>query len=89
MAAGCAAIASRTDGLREVVTHGEDGLFVEAGDEQGLADSIAMLVDEEGTRRRLVSGALRSVERFALDRHIDDVVVVYQSLVQGDDRGKT
>ena len=59
-AAGKTLVASRVGGLRHFVKHGENGLTIESGDEQGLAAHLADLASQPEMRRSL-SAAGRSV----------------------------
>ena len=54
-------------GPGEIVTHGEDGLLVPAGDVEGLTRSMLELVEDAAERRRLGAAALQSARRYALD----------------------
>ena len=45
MASGRPLVASRTGGLGELFTHGEQGYYVEPGDVTGLADALQTLLD--------------------------------------------
>jgi glycosyltransferase involved in cell wall biosynthesis len=53
MAMGLPVVATRAPGTREVVRHGETGLTVEIGDETGLANALALLIDDPALRARL------------------------------------
>jgi colanic acid/amylovoran biosynthesis glycosyltransferase len=53
MASGCAVIASDLPGLSEAVEQGVSGILVAPGDSDGLADALALLVDDPDQRRRL------------------------------------
>jgi glycosyltransferase involved in cell wall biosynthesis len=76
MASGCGVIATRTGGIPEIVTDGEDGLLVPPGDEIALAEAIDRLAFDPALRARLAAAGRRTVERaFSLSRcvrqHVD------------------
>jgi glycosyltransferase involved in cell wall biosynthesis len=53
MAAGRPVVAFDTGGTGEIVSHGEDGLLVEAGDIEGLARAVISILEDEETARRM------------------------------------
>ncbi|MFA1551664.1 glycosyltransferase family 4 protein [Actinomadura chokoriensis] len=55
-------------GPAELITSGEDGLLVPAGDVEALTAALRKLIDDPGLRDRLGDRALRSVRRYDLDR---------------------
>jgi glycosyltransferase involved in cell wall biosynthesis len=63
LACGVPIVASNVGGIPEVVTHGYNGLLVEPGDPEGLANSIIMLLSNEELRKKLSKGALVSSEK--------------------------
>ena len=50
--------------IRELVTEGEDGLFVTAGSVDSIVDAIARITGDERLFRHLREGALRTGEQF-------------------------
>ena len=68
LAVGTPAIATDVGGVREVVTHGENGLLVVTGDPGALAGAIRRFLDDEALRSHLSAGAAPSAERFAPER---------------------
>lgn len=64
MAAGRPVVASRAGGLPEVVTDGESGLLVAAGDPHALRDALERLLADGALRRRLGEGAARRARAF-------------------------
>jgi glycosyltransferase involved in cell wall biosynthesis len=72
-------VATRVGGMPESVRHEETGLLVEPDDPPGLADAIVRLLDDRALARRLgETGRVRMLERFTLDRTIDDLDVALQ-----------
>jgi glycosyltransferase involved in cell wall biosynthesis len=81
MAAGCAVVASDIDGLPEVVTDGVDGLLVRPKDVGALSLAISRLLTDGALRRRLTEAGPASAERFAIDRHVEQVQQVYDRVI--------
>ncbi|MCH7761418.1 glycosyltransferase, partial [candidate division TA06 bacterium] len=49
-ACGLASVVTRVGGNSEIVSHGENGLVVEAGDASGLASALTTLIDDPASR---------------------------------------
>ena len=64
MACGVPVVASKVGGVPEILTPGYNGLLVDPGDTQGLANSIIKLLSSEELRKNLSKGALATNERF-------------------------
>lgn len=73
MALGRPAVVTGVGGLTEVVDHGKQGLVVNAGDSEALADAIVILLEDADLRRKLGEAArIRAAEfdiRKAVHRH--------------------
>lgn len=64
-AAGLCVIANRVDGIQDAITHGENGLLVEAGDTDGLVSVISEMLADDARRKRFGSQSSRfTLERF-------------------------
>jgi glycosyltransferase involved in cell wall biosynthesis len=62
MAHGCACITTTSTGASELLTHGEDALIVEPGDENQLADNLLQLYESDDLRQNLALGARRTAD---------------------------
>ncbi|MEX2030622.1 MAG: glycosyltransferase family 4 protein [Anaerolineales bacterium] len=81
MAAGKAIVATRTGQVAEVIQDGHNGVLVEAGDEDGLAEAILTLLSDPAKRSVLGGNARRqAVERHSWERYLEQVEKVYLSL---------
>ena len=88
MACGCAVVASRVGGIPEIISHGVDGLLVEAGNAPALADTIIGLLQDEGQRRRLGARARQTAcERFSRRAVLDQTIAAYRAMLAGRGRG--
>ena len=82
MAVGKPVVATRAGGVPEFVHDGQDAVLVEPGDAAALAACLDRLLDSPSERERLSKGALESVERFALARHVERMTDVFESIVR-------
>ncbi len=83
MAAGLVVIGSEVGGQVEMLVNGENALTFEAGDAVGLANQIAYVLDEPELRLRLVqAGRNQVLERFTLERMVDNMETWLGSIVQ-------
>ena len=74
-------IATRTDGVPELIMHEEHGLLVDPGDARALADAIVRMLSDSSLRARM-SDALRQRvhDSFSVESMADGVLRVYQQL---------
>lgn len=82
MAMGKAVVATRVGGVPEAVTHGEDGLLIDAGDAVALADAALGLLDDESERSRLGRSAAKTAEeRFSIEAMVRQVESAYDEVL--------
>jgi glycosyltransferase involved in cell wall biosynthesis len=75
-------VATRVGGVPDVVRDGVDGFLVEAGAIDDLAERLARLAADPELRRRMgAAGRERVLSRYAVGRLVDDVDLLYQSLL--------
>ena len=75
MGMGRCCIASRVNGIPEVITHEQDGLLFEAEDVQGLTRNLARALDDPSWATKLGQAAARRIkERHTIQRMVDDVL---------------
>lgn len=79
MAAGVPVIASRVDGLIEVV--GDAGILVEPEDASALADAIRRLLGDAGLRAELIRRGLARAPRFSIQKTVGRYEALYRSLL--------
>jgi glycosyltransferase involved in cell wall biosynthesis len=63
MACGVPVVASKVGGIPEILIPGYNGLLVDPGDTEGLANSIIKLLSSEELRKNLSKGALATNEK--------------------------
>lgn len=82
MAAGRCVVASRVDGVEEVVYDGETGILVEAGNVSQLVDTLRWLAARKDEREEMGRrGKERVNELFALDRMLEQTERLYQKIL--------
>jgi glycosyltransferase involved in cell wall biosynthesis len=82
MAASLPVVATAVAGIPEVVDEGRTGLLVPAGDAHALGAALARIFADATLRARLGHDARQSVlPRFGVDRYVDAVVSLYDSLL--------
>lgn len=62
MAMGMAVVTTRVGGIPELVTDGQDGLLIDAGDQEALAAALSKLIDDAALRERLMTAARARIE---------------------------
>jgi glycosyltransferase involved in cell wall biosynthesis len=89
LAAGRPVVATRVGGVPDVVRDGEDGFLVDPGAIDALADRLARLAADAGLRERMgAAGRKRVLPRYAVDRLVDDVDLLYRSLLAANPRAR-
>ena len=75
-------VATRVGGVPDVVDDGEDGYLVPLGDTEQLADGLERLARDPELRELLGhAGRGRVLERYAVERLVDDVDRLYRELL--------
>lgn len=82
MAAGLPVVSTLVEGVPEVIRDGQEGLLVEAGNTQQLADALAMIAAGEVDGARLGdNGRQRQREKFSDLAMTNGVVSVYREIL--------
>lgn len=82
MAAGAAVICSRVGGVPDVITDGQDGLLIEAGDVQGLADALRRALEDGKLRDELARAAMVKLQReFSLEKSLASLRELYRNVL--------
>lgn len=79
-------VATRVDGIPEVVADGETGLLVPSGDAEALAAGLStLLADPERARAMGEAGRERSLELFSVETMVRDYERLFRELAGADD----
>ena len=81
MAAGLPVVASRTGGVPDLVTDGQNGFLVPPGDAAALGRAILTLADRPDLRRRMGEAGMRRAEKFSLQRMVYKLDALYARLL--------
>ena len=75
-------MATRVGGVPDVVRDGVDGFLVEPGDVDALAERLGRLAADPALRARMgEAGRARVLERYSVERLVDDVDALYKELL--------
>ncbi|WP_322042735.1 glycosyltransferase family 4 protein [Paraburkholderia sp. J67] len=77
--AGSAIVATRVDGIPEMLDHGEAGVLVPANDDAALAEAIEKLLCDREAREALVARGRRNLEHFHVRRVCDEYQAIYEA----------
>lgn len=82
MMLGKACISTSYPGIEELITNNENGMLVQCGDSEGLANAIIALMEKENLRRKLASNALHSSKKFEKDYVVTQWKKVIKSILK-------
>ncbi len=85
MAVGRAIVASRVEGIEEIVAHERTGLLVSPANPRELAEAIVRLLEQPAERARLAGNAREASLGSGLDGYVKALVGVYRRVT---DRGR-
>jgi glycosyltransferase involved in cell wall biosynthesis len=84
MACGCATVASRIGGLREIIEDARTGLLVAPADVGALAGALVHLSQDAALRSRLgAAGRAEVARRFSRAANTDQHLALYDALIAG------
>jgi len=78
MAAGLPVLATRVGGTPDLVSDGQTGYLVEAGDEDALVERLRQLIRNRDLRERMAAAGREKVKEFSVQRHREQVLGVYR-----------
>lgn len=83
LASGRACVASRIGGIEDIIKHNFNGILVDVGDSEAIADSVKMLLDDAGLRGRMGERGRSLVrEAFTIDSMADKMVKLYEGALE-------
>jgi len=80
MSVGLPIVATRAGGIPEMIKDGENGLLVNTGDSDALAQAVLYLIDNPQTAAALGKKALQSVKAFDIHKTVDAYIELYKGL---------
>ena len=63
-----------------IITDGEDGLLLENGNVQALADALVRLMGDEELRHSMGLAGVKNVQRFSIDRIAERWKMLFESI---------
>lgn len=77
-------VATAVGGLAEIVRHGENGLLVQYGDTDGLAESIVSLLDDDELRDHISRRGRRDADqKYTEELYVNRIYGVIENIVAG------
>lgn len=77
LAAGRPVVATRVGGISELIRHGREGLLVEPGDSEAVAENVASLLQDDERREEMAQAARKRAEVFGLGTMIETTSRLY------------
>lgn len=82
MSAGLPVVASRVDGILEIIQHEGNGLLFEPGNVDALASSLKRIISDRELALRISSSAVRTIEeRFSQQAMVKKALTVYEHVI--------
>lgn len=81
MAAGCGIVATRTGGIPDIVKDGENGILVECGDIDGLADGMIQYINDRELVARHAVNSMKIIERHTPEKVTDTLNKIYKDIM--------
>jgi glycosyltransferase involved in cell wall biosynthesis len=83
MAAGLPVVASRINGIDEVVVDGKTGILCKPGDPQSLAEALLKIFADRGLAEAMGrDGKNRALKNFTINKTVNDTETIYQELLK-------
>ena len=80
MAASLPVIASDVGGIPEIITDNQDGILVESGNSEKLADKITELLSDQGKMRNIAKAAQLRSDDFSEENMLDNYFKLYDTV---------
>lgn len=82
MACGVPVIATRSGGVPEIVRDGIDGILVTPGSANEVCEAVLKLLRDQSLRNSLSAAGIKRAEEFTLERHVDQMVQVFEETLR-------
>jgi glycosyltransferase involved in cell wall biosynthesis len=83
LACGATVLASDTAPVREMITHGENGLLTDFFDHEAMAETASQVLDSPGDYRHLGRNALEMIRsKYSLDICLPQILELYRSVMK-------
>ena len=82
MALGTPVVATRVGGIPEIIEDGKSGILVPPESPNAMAKAVISLLGDESLRNRIIQGGRqRFLDRYQVDRHIDQIQSLYEQIL--------
>lgn len=81
MASGTPVISTNTEGPRDYINNGENGLLTEIGDVEDLTKKISLLVTDKNLSKKLSINGRKTAEKYDWNNIIKKIVKLYKEVV--------
>ncbi|MDX1428079.1 MAG: glycosyltransferase, partial [Salegentibacter mishustinae] len=81
MVAGTTVVSTNAGGLKETITHDQDGFLCEVGDVESLAASTLKLIRDDSLRKEMGERARENVKKFDIHRMGEKTVELYKEIL--------
>ncbi|MFA5480713.1 MAG: glycosyltransferase family 4 protein, partial [Candidatus Muiribacteriota bacterium] len=83
MAAKKPVVATRVDGIEDVVVHNESGFLVESENLEDFTNTILTLLENESLRNKFVSNGFERVrKKFSIERVVKEHIELYKEILR-------
>lgn len=80
MARGLPVIGTRVDGIKSIISHEKNGMLVEYGNEQELANAVLFLLNDPALQKQLVTNAFQELTNYKWNDIYHQTLSVYEQL---------
>ncbi|MCX7766927.1 MAG: glycosyltransferase, partial [Candidatus Sumerlaeia bacterium] len=84
-ASGVPIVGSNIEGIRQVMTEGQEGLYAKVKDPQSLAQAIERIILNPELRKQMSKNAVRKSQEFDIHEHINKLCTIYDNLLSAPD----
>ena len=83
MASGVPVVATRSGGVPEIITHGQDGLLVSAGDTDEMVNAVLQIFSNRSMRGKIIQKGKERANDFSLEIHIKEMARAFEETING------
>jgi glycosyltransferase involved in cell wall biosynthesis len=83
MASGVPVVATRSGGIPEIITHGQDGLLISAGDIDETANAVLQIISNRSMKDKIIQKGKERAHDFSLDTHINEMEKIFWETING------
>ena len=81
MATGLPVVATAIDGSAEIVKDSQNGLLVQAGKPESIADAVSKIFENPELKAVLKQEALKTVDEYSAEKMVDNIDSLYEKLL--------